>query len=85
MKASEHLSLFERVLAYLSISGTTPSPESHGRARDLVSAVTAEDSAGDMSRALELVPAYLDIPSPDASGPAPRLQRGSIGYWPNAR
>ncbi|MFO7995283.1 MAG: hypothetical protein R6U69_14160 [Marinobacter sp.] len=85
MKAPLHQPLFERVLAYLSACGIELSPERQRQARALVSAVASEGRGSDVGRALELAPAYLDIPSSDVSRPAPRVQRGSIGYWPNAR
>lgn len=85
MKAPLHQPLLERVLAYLSACGVALSPEYQRQARALVSAVAAEGRGSDVGRALELAPLYLDVPSPDVSRSAPRLQRGSIGYWPNAR
>lgn len=85
MKAPLHQPLFERVLAYLSACGIELSPERQRQARALVSAVASEGRGNDVGRALELAPAYLEIPSSGVSRPAPRVKRGSIGYWPNAR
>lgn len=85
MKTQQHQPLFERVLAYLSACGLTPSPELQRQARALVSAVLSEGSGNDIGRALELAPAYVDIPASSVPRSAPRVERGSIGYWPNAR
>lgn len=85
MKAPLHQPLFERVLAYLRACGIELSPERMRQARALVSAVASEGRGSDVGRALELAPAYLDIPSSDVSRSAPEMERGSIGYWPNAR
>ncbi|MCL7942705.1 hypothetical protein [Marinobacter sp. ATCH36] len=85
MKAPLHQPLFERVSAYLVACGIAPSPELRRQARALVSAVASEGRGNDVGRALELAPAYVDIPSSDVPRSAPRVERGSIGYWPNAR
>ncbi|NMT62814.1 hypothetical protein [Marinobacter orientalis] len=85
MKAPLHQPLFERVLAYLSACGIEPSADLQRQARALVSAVASEGRGNDVGRALELAPAYVDIPASDTPRSAPRMQRQSMGYWPNAR
>lgn len=85
MRQPLHQPLFERILAYLVACGIAPTEEHQRQARALVSAVASEGRGSDFSRALELAPAYVDIPSPAVSRSAPELKRGSMGYWPNAR
>lgn len=85
MKASTHQSLLERVMAYLAACGIELSQEHQKQARALVSAVASEGNDRDIGRALELAPAYLEIPSSHVSRSTPSIDRGSIGYWPNAR
>ena len=77
--------MFERVLAYLAACGIAPSPECQRQAKALVAAVASEGRGSDLNRALELAPAYLDIPAPGIPRATPEMERGSIGYWPHAR
>lgn len=85
MRQPLHQPLFERILAYLAASGIAPSHERQRQARALVAAVASEGRGCDFRRALELAPAYVEFPSPGPARSAPELNRGSMGYWPNAR
>lgn len=74
----------DRVMAYLVGYGIEPSNTVCRMALEVVDASLAEGSEGVMARALDKIPEFFELPAPHVPAQRPPLERGSIGYWPDA-
>lgn len=72
----------DRVIAYLRGYGIEPTTEVCRRALLVVDAALAEGSEGAMTRAIDRIPDFFDLPEPHIPVQRPPLKRGSIGYFP---